>query len=287
MKDQAEASHEGLGWSNDPTRVAEDTYFISKISNVTAFDTSEGLVLIDSGMAGGSRFNAAPEMASQLREFTDAPIHTAIFTHGHIDHVHGLQHFLTDTQDDPRVIAQAGIERHFDRYERTVGLNETISARQIGGMVDLTQEIVDGETPYRTPDIPPDTLFDDEMVIQVGQVTFRLYHARGETDHQCWVYCPERDVVCSSDLIIRHAPNAGNPQKPQRYPEDWATALREMAAKHPRHLCPGHGAAVVDSPDEIQRVLNDTAAYLESIVNQTLDQLNDGAPPTRGRRNNH
>ncbi|WP_436348062.1 alkyl sulfatase dimerization domain-containing protein [Natronorubrum sp. FCH18a] len=279
MKDEAKKSHEMLGWSNDPVEVTDGTYFMSNISNVIAFETNDGLVLIDSGMSSGSRFNPAPDMASTLREFTDKPVHTAIYTHGHIDHIHGLKHFLKEDQSQPRVIAHENILDRFKRYERTVGLKEACSARQIGGTNEVTEEVFDEQTSYRTPDIPPDTLHEEGISIGVGEATFQIYHARGETNEHSWVYCPEREVICSSDLIINQAPNAGNPQKVQRYPKEWAMALKEMAAKDPRHLCPGHGSVFVDSPNEIQNVLLETAKYLDSIVEQTIDLLNDGAPP--------
>ena len=77
---------------------------------------------------------------------------------------------------------------------------------------------------------------------------------------------PEREIVCTGDLVIWAAPNAGNPQKVQRYPGEWARALRAMAAKRPRTLCPGHGGPVVDDPDKIQQMLVETAEFLEAIV---------------------
>jgi glyoxylase-like metal-dependent hydrolase (beta-lactamase superfamily II) len=48
-----------------------------------------------------------PLLASMLREKTRAPIHTAIVTHGHVDHAYGLQAFLLPGQNRPRIIANA------------------------------------------------------------------------------------------------------------------------------------------------------------------------------------
>src|SRR2546423_14775350 len=60
-------------WSGGPVEVAERTWFQSRFSGVTAFETDEGIVLVDSGMAP-----LAPALAALLREKTAAPIHTAI-----------------------------------------------------------------------------------------------------------------------------------------------------------------------------------------------------------------
>ena len=37
-------------------------------------------------------------------------------------------------------------------------------------------------------------------------------------------------MLCCGDLFIWASPNAGNPQKVQRYPLEWADALRQMLA---------------------------------------------------------
>jgi alkyl sulfatase BDS1-like metallo-beta-lactamase superfamily hydrolase len=113
----------------------------------------------------------------------------------------------------------------------------------------------------------------------VGGITFELFHARGETDDHTWVFCPDRGVLCPGDLIIWAVPNAGNPQKVQRYPWDWAQALRAMAAKQPRTLAPGHGGPVVDDPALVARILLETADFLELIVERTLAVLEAGSPP--------
>jgi len=255
--------------------VAEDTYYHSYFSSVTAFDTDEGLVLVDTAVE-----QASPGVAEDLRAVTDTPVHTAIYTHGHLDHAYGLEHFLTEDQDDPRVLAHENVPARFERYARTAGHNEAVNARQFGGTVDATGDLTDDSgSRFRVPDYPPTVTYEEGITLSVGDLTFEVHHGRGETDDHSWVYCPERAVLCSGDFHINVAPNAGNPQKVQRYPWAWADTLREMATLDPRHLCPGHGVPVVDDPGEVQDRLLDSAAYLEAIVEETLEALNDGSPP--------
>jgi alkyl sulfatase BDS1-like metallo-beta-lactamase superfamily hydrolase len=52
-----------------------------------------------------------------------------------------------------------------------------------------------------------------------------------------------------------------------------------MAACEPRSLCPGHGGPVVDDPALVRRMLLETAALLEAIVERTLAVLEDDSPP--------
>ena len=80
--------------------------------------------------------------------------------------------------------------------------------------------------------------------LEVGGVELELTHARGETDDATWIWWPARRILFSGDLFFWVAPNAGNPQKVQRYAAEWATALRAMAARGAEILVPGHGAPI-------------------------------------------
>src|SRR5699024_2586149 len=240
----------------------------------TGFLTDEGVVLVDSGLA-----QLAPALAEQLREKTSAPIHTAIFTQGHVDHAFGLKHFLVEGQAQPRVIGHRDMPVRFARYRKTKGHNQAINARQFGGTVEASDTDKESYDTFGTPDIPPDTLYDERLDVVVGGLTFEIHHCRGETDDHSWIFCPERGVLCPGDLFIYSAPNAGNPQKVQRYPWDWAAGLRAMAAKEPTSLCPGHGGPVVNDPAKIQRMLLETADFLDTVVSRTLAVMEDGSPP--------
>jgi glyoxylase-like metal-dependent hydrolase (beta-lactamase superfamily II) len=252
-----------------PEAITDDVYFVSMFSTVTAFDTADGLFLVDSGLE-----QVAPVIANALRGKTDAPVDTAIYTHGHTDHAFGLDAFIDD--ENPRVIAHENTMRRFRRYERTAEHNQTINSRQFAGVP--SSDMIDVDT-FGMPDHPPDTLYDDSITVSVGDLTFEINHGRGETDDHSWIYCEERDVLCPGDFFVSSSPNAGNPQKVQRYPGEWAAELREMASRQPRHMCPGHGEPVIDDPDRIQEMLTVTADYLDAIVESTLDALNDGSPP--------
>jgi glyoxylase-like metal-dependent hydrolase (beta-lactamase superfamily II) len=260
-------------WSGGPVEVAEGTWFQSVFSGCTGFETDEGVVLVDSGLAP-----LGAKLADLLRQKTRAPIHTAIFTHGHVDHAFGLQAFLLPGQKPPRVIAHRAVAGRFDRYERTRRHNAALNARQFGGAVQEA-EASDKFDNFKRPPIMPDTYYDDALTIEVGGLRFDIRHGRGETDDHSYVHCPARGVLCSGDFFIWSVPNAGNPQKVQRYPWDWAKALRHMATLNARSLCPGHGGPVVDDAAKIKRMLTETADYLDAIVDQTIAAMEAGSPP--------
>ncbi|ADQ69072.1 alkyl sulfatase-like hydrolase [Halogeometricum borinquense DSM 11551] len=259
----------------DITEVAEDTYQCTSFANVTAFDTAKGLVLVDTGLSKLSQ-----QLATALREHTDSPVHTAIYTHGHTDHAFGLDEFLIEGQEPPNVIAHEAMAGRFDRYARTEEYNKIINGRQLSADPAAAEyHSLWEDDMFCWPNYPPTTWYSDDITITVGDTTFEIHHARGETDDHTWLYCPDRDVLCSGDLVTAAAPNAGNPQKVQRYPWDWADALREMAALNAGTLLPGHGEPIVNDPEKTEHRLLRYAEYLDTIVDQTIERLNDGAPP--------
>ena len=127
--------------------------------------------------------------------------------------------------------------------------------------------------PAATP--PPDVTFSDRLGLNVGGGRIDLGHAKGETDDHVWAWLPERRTILTGDLFMWNFPNAGNPQKVQRYPREWAAALREMSGLGAELLVPAHGVPVAGA-ERIRMILDDTASVLETLVNGTLEMMNAG-----------
>lgn len=236
--------------------------FIESFANVTAIVADGQLLLID---AGGILH--AGQVHEQVRGWTDAPLHTAVYTHGHVDHVFAVPMFEAEGRTPaPRVIAHENVPRRFDRYQLTNGYNGVINQRQF----QLPAPMFPSDFRY------PDEVYRDELVIEVGGLRVELRHDKGETDDGTWAWIPETKVLCTGDLFIWAAPNCGNPQKVQRYPWEWAVALRRMSELGAELMLPGHGLPIA-GVDRIRSVLSDTAELLESIHGQALDMMNAGA----------
>ena len=245
--------------------LADGVAFVPSFANVSAFATDDGLVLVDTGSLPFARI-----VHDAVREWSTAPLHTAVYSHGHIDHVFGVPVFEEEAATNgwaaPRVIAHEGVPHRFERYVLTAGWNQEVNRRQFG-LPDL-----EWPTEYRFPD----ETYRDERVLDVGGLRIELHHARGETDDHTWTWVPERKVLCSGDLFIWASPNAGNPQKVQRYAIEWARALRVMAVLGAELLLPGHGVPVVGA-DRIRQALTDTAELLEHLHDETVAMMNQGA----------
>ncbi|MHB8577271.1 MAG: MBL fold metallo-hydrolase, partial [Dehalococcoidia bacterium] len=234
-------------------------------SNVIVFRTTDGLAIVDTG---GVR--AARPIFEAIRAWDTSPLRVAIYTHGHGDHVFGVGPFDAEAQEQsrpaPRVLASDALPPRFDRYTETSGYNAFINSRQFGMPIWRRQQ----EFRY------PDETYHDTHSFELGGERFELYHGRGETDDHTWVWLPEKRIVCTGDFFIWVFPNAGNPAKVQRYAHDWALALRQMAAKEPELLLPGHGAPIVGK-DRVRTALNETADALDDLHTRTIALMNEGA----------
>jgi alkyl sulfatase BDS1-like metallo-beta-lactamase superfamily hydrolase len=172
------------------------------------------------------------------------------------------------------VVGHRNVERRLERYVETNDWNVQINARQFGG---VKGDFGMGDFPDFIPSntARPDHIVDDRDTLRIGSRTVELHHARGETDDHLWAWMPEEKWMAVGDFVIWNFPNAGNPQKVQRFPIEWAAALREMIAKEPELLLPAHGLPI-EGRARIAGVLDDIATALELIVREVVDMMNAG-----------
>jgi len=261
------------------SEVADGIAVVESFSHIVAFRTDDGLAVFDSsGVATGTR------VVESLRTWSSDRVNKLVYTHGHLDHVGGSPAFLADAEarkhPRPEFVAHHRVQDRLDRYRLTDGWNVVINMRQFGWLRNTDLGIGAGGTgqPRFLPDdvAAPDITYSDHHQLSVGGVDFELHHGRGETDDHTWAWIPSRQAICCGDFLIWHFPNAGNPQKVQRYPREWARCLRQMADLRPELLLPAHGLPIAGT-DRIQRVLLQVADVLDDLVDRTIAMMNGGA----------
>jgi alkyl sulfatase BDS1-like metallo-beta-lactamase superfamily hydrolase len=256
--------------ANNPTdasfhEIADDIGLVCAFSHVWNLRTDDGLVVFDTSLAP-----FGPMAVEAVRRWSPDRFRTIVYTHGHADHVGGVGAFLADAEGRgdarPQIVSHENAPLRFDRYELTHGYNAVINGRQFGP----------GGLHFPDAFTRPDETFDTERTMTAGSTEIVLRHDRGETDDHAWAWVPSRQAVFTGDLFIWVLPNAGNPQKVQRYAADWAVALRQMLALGPELLLPAHGLPIAGA-DRIAGVLDATASVLEHLVAETLARMNAGA----------
>ncbi len=242
--------------------------FYKGLATANTFDTGDGLVMIDTG-----HLTDTVALHDAVRNWRpQTPLVAAVFTHHHVDHIFGVAPFEQEAAEKrwpaPLVYGHALLRPNFDRYRKTRGWNAAINVRQFA--------LPAGRFPWPEHYRYPDVEYQDRITLRRGDLTFEMHHGRGETDDATWTWIPERRLLATGDLFIWCAPNAGNPQKVQRYSGEWASALREMAALDAEAMLPGHGLPIFGA-DRVRQALNDTAELLDSLEEQVLALMNAGA----------
>ena len=271
----AESPHNRV--TDELTVVEDDVAVVESFSHCWAVDAGEGLVCWDaSGVQSG------PAVVEALRGWTDLPVDRLVYTHGHVDHVGGSGAFMADAERRgdrrPTFVAHEGVPARFERYRATNGWNRAINRRQFGGIRNRERLGIGGDEHRFLADdvVEPDELVGDRGSFTVGDRTFELRHARGETDDHVWGWDAERKTAWTGDFVCWMFPNAGNPQKVQRYPIEWAAAMRDMLAVGVERVYPAHGLPIVGRT-RCETVLGEVAEALEHLAGQTLELMNGGA----------
>ena len=118
-----------------PLRVLEElapgVAFYKGFVNITGVKTGEGLVLVDTG----SYHPVAHKRSfDSLRGWNRERLHTAVYTHGHVDHAYGLPPFLAEARERgwaaPRIVGHVNVLPRMRRYVDTAGYNSIINSRQ-------------------------------------------------------------------------------------------------------------------------------------------------------------
>lgn len=268
---------------NEISEIAPDLAIVESFSHAVTWNSPEGLVVFDTGT-----YDNGQKVANQIRTWTNAPLHAIVYTHGHADHVGGsgpIAASLSAQGKKIRVIGHENVKNRLQRYRDTSDWNRLINARQFGGVrEELGYGLVSDTSQVREKKRP--TFIDDSVLevneelgdftsMKIGDDTVEFHHARGETDDHLWAFFPDRKWIATGDFIIWNFPNAGNPQKVQRYPIEWAAALRRMIDQGPELLLPAHGLPI-EGKARIARVLDEIATALEDLVRDVLTMMNAG-----------
>lgn len=226
--------------------------------NVALVETRSGLVLFDTGYAA-----IGPALVDLIPTLSSKPLTHIVVSHVHVDHAYGW----------PALKAKWPKAKTI-----TSDLYPAMAAKEVrlGGSIGRLNNQPLQLQPVSIERLPkPDIVFRDRLSLKIGGEQFELFHAPGETEEQIWMALPSRGAIFTADYYQGFLPNAGNGKRIMRHVDEWAAALRTMAALKPAVLMPMHGAPVSDAV-EVERRLTILAEALEHVSVETVRRLNDG-----------
>ena len=246
--------------------ITDGVGFCPSFANVSAFETEDGLRAgRHRQRTAGARSSTATSAPGARIASTPPSTRTATSTTSSACRS-GRPRRREQGWAAPEVIAHHALPARFDRYIFTAGYNTIINRRQFG-FADLKWP-----TEYRYPD----RTYHDTLDLSRRRRRLRAAPREGRDRRPHGDLAGRQTkVLCCGDLFIWASPNAGNPQKVQRYPREWAARATPHADPGGRVPAPGPRVPRHRGRPGAQ-ALTDTADLLDSLVDQTLAVMNAG-----------
>lgn len=247
-------------------------------SNCIVIEGDSSLILIDS-LDSDVR---AEKLREELAAWTDKPVGTIIFTHGHPDHRGGSAAFADTVNEVIAFAPKRPVLKHMDQISE---LLNTRTVRQFG--YHLTDEelitqglgiregMTCGEGKYHF--LKPTVLYtEDEVERIIDGVKLKLVSAVGETDDQIFIWLPDDEVLCCGDNYYACWPNLYAIRGSQyRDIAAWVDSLGLIMTYPAKALLPGHTNPLFGY-ETIMEVLGNYKGAIEYVLLKTLDCMNRG-----------
>lgn len=236
--------------------------------NTYMVTTKAGNVIVDTSMPG-----PAKRHHKLLTAVSDAPIRYILLTHAHGDHTGGVPLWKGR---DTKVVAQAHEVEFLDYQTRLAGFFTIRNAAQYANTA--TPRWADGaQNPgnHAAPKLA-DILFEKEMSLKVGDLTFRLMATPGETPDHMTVWVPELKAAFIGDNFYGSFPNIYTLRgTEQRKALEYVDSLNKVLALKPEVIFPSHGEPIVGA-DAVRAALTKYRDAILYVHDATVKGMNAG-----------
>lgn len=240
--------HQAVGFGN--------TYMVT---------TPAGNVIVDTSGPG-----PAPRHHRLLTAVSAGPVRYVILTHGHSDHTGGVALWKGP---ETKVVAQASQTPFLDYQTRLAGFFNIRNAAQYDG----PGRKLDNSNPgnHAGPKLA-DILFEKEMSLKVGDLTFRLIATPGETPDHLTVWVPELKAAFIGDNFYGSFPNLYTLRgTEQRKALEYVDSLNRVMALKPEIAFPSHGEPVVGA-ENVRAALTKYRDAILYVHDATVRGMNQG-----------
>ncbi len=256
--------------------VADDVWLSPGLSNSYLVVTSEGRVVINTGMGFESGHHRR-----LYDEVDDGPVRYILLTQGHVDHVGGVDTFR---EPGTQLIAQANnatcqadderIHRFRVRRSRPYWATAIAAADAF-----MRSQPKDAAIPAQS--VPtPDVLFDDRFAFQLGDTRFELISTPGgETIDSTVIWLPDRGIAFVGNVfsaLFGHFPNLVTLRADRlRFPLPFVEAVQTVIDLEPEILCTGHFDPI-SGKETIRTELARVRDAVQYVNDATVAGMNEG-----------
>lgn len=209
-------------------RVSDHVYTLVGFPNVGIIVGSRGTLVIDTGL--GERNGAT--VVRVVQKLAKGPDLYLTNTHYHSEHTTGEQAFPANTILIRLAVQQEEMNKrvaaHMEQFRNMSAQNK-----------DLLQDVR-----FR----PADILFDNELRVDLGGVTARLFYlGPAHTKGDMLIFVEEDNVLLPGDIVQQKI----FPIMPleDSSVKGWLAILDKLQAMNPRIIVPDHGPAVTDASE--------------------------------------
>lgn len=220
-------------------------------SNAVIFENSRDLLIMDSH----SKPSAAVALVSQLRRrVTEKPVRYIVASHFHWDHAQGLPAYrriashadIVASETTRKLISQETVPRlkasfeqlkiSVDDYKKRAA--EATSPAEKAAWDKMRRETADylHEMENFAPELPNLTVTEDLIIHDRDHDLHIAFRGRGHTAGDVVVFCPQKKVIATGDLLHGFFPFIGD-----GYPLEWPRTLLQVAGFDFTQIAGGHG----------------------------------------------
>ena len=254
--------------------------------NAVIFENANGLLIVDAHAAP----SAVYALVAQIRrEITTKPVHYVVTTHMHGDHTQGLPAYkriapaaeIISGAKTRELLAELGPARLKAALDAAPGSIENFRARLSSAKTAeekaYYQEMISQSLAFLeemrsvTVELPTMT-FEDRLILHDKAHDLHLsFRGRGHTAGDIVVFCPQKKVIASGDLLHSFFPVISD-----GYPKDWPATLRSVSELPFDTVIGGHGG-VQHSTERLGQL----RAYFEELIELVARAKQQGIPLDR------
>jgi glyoxylase-like metal-dependent hydrolase (beta-lactamase superfamily II) len=266
----------------DIEKAAEGVYFAAarpqvRINcNAAIFVGSKDVVVVDTH----ARPSAATSLLGQIkREITEKPVRYVVNTHFHGDHIQGNQAYraaeskldfiasattkqlMSDLAVARVKEALASVPKQVEEIQARAA--KASSAEEKAYCADEVRQLegYQAELQNFTLELPTIT-FDKTYVLHDSAHDLHLeFHGHAHTAGDIVVFCPQKRVVTTGDMIIGLMPNMSD-----GFPRIWPGTIKSVSQLEFTKVLPGHGAI-----QEGRTAMLNLANYIEELTTRVAE----------------